>query len=455
MGVKQLVWLVFWILGRSFVNATQFAVRCQTDSQCASALTSGYKCVDSVCSNTELTTIGLNWMVGCLLIFFISAIANSAGVGGAAILVPVFAYVFELSIGDSVAMAQIAILSGSVLNLTVIANKRRKDNKDVLLADFPLLSRMVPLVLAGSMVGIMLHKLLPEIVILFTLTAYLGYTMFKLYYQLKSQITKENDSIEVQIMELRKLEATKARKSYKEPFFSVANELFESELKETQKRSFWSVVWDQRWSVGVCFLTYLFIVVTNLLRGGRQFKSVIGISSCSVYAWIVFFGCQFACVYVERTVRKAVQLPNKLEMFSEDLVEQLTQKSYVVGVIAGCLGIGGGIAINPILLAMKIEPETASVLTAFVVFFSTISTSTQFMFIGAYSLANVVVVSVFSGGGSYFGSKMVQSLVQQYKRPSILVGMLMVLLGIAIVVLPLVGILDILEKPLSGFGLPC
>lgn len=455
MRAKHLFSLALFPLGKAFVGATQFAVHCQNDAQCASALTAGYRCVNAVCANSELTALGLNWLVGCLLIFFVSAVANSAGVGGAAILVPVFAYLFQFSVGDSVALAQIAILSGSVLNLTVIADKRQREDRDALLADFPLLSRMVPMVLAGSMVGIMAHKLLPEIVILFALTAYLVYTTYKLWFQLAGQVRRENSLLEQRRAEERELEATKARPSFKEPFFSAADELLAAELRECRKRSFWALVWDQRWAVGVCFLAYLFVVATNLLRGGRQFKSVVGIGSCSLAAWTVFFCCQFACVYAERTVRRAARLPDKLGLFSETLVEQLTEKSYVVGTVAGCLGIGGGIAINPILLAMRVEPETASVLSAFIVFFSTLSTSTQFAFIGAYSAGNAAVVSLFSGCGSYFGSRAVQGLVSRYNRPSILVGVLLALLAIAIVVLPLVGLLDLLEKPLGGFGLPC
>lgn len=97
-------------------------------------------------------------------------------------------------------------------------------------------------------------------------------------------------------------------------------------------------------------------------------------------------------------------------------VPGLLFKSYCSGILSGMLGIGGGLIINPLLLNMGYLPLVASALSAFVVLFTSASTSTQFLILGAFDLKNAVYVALLSTVGSIIGCIFLRALMKKYKR---------------------------------------
>lgn len=94
----------------------------------------------------------------------------------------------------------------------------------------------------------------------------------------------------------------------------------------------------------------------------------------------------------------------------------LLLKSYCSGILSGMLGIGGGLIINPLLLNMGYLPLVASALSAFVVLFTSASTSTQFLILGAFDMKNAVYVAFLSTIGSIIGCFFLRVLMKKYKR---------------------------------------
>ena len=120
------------------------------------------------------------------------------------------------------------------------------------------------------------------------------------------------------------------------------------------------------------------------------------------------------------------------------------------------LGIGGGLIINPLLLEMGHTPMVASALSAFVVLFTSASTSTQFLILGAFDLKNAVFVGFLSTMGSIIGCLVLKAVLQKYKRPSVLIWLLFILLVASTLFLPIVSLqkMDIGSNLLT-FNTPC
>jgi uncharacterized membrane protein YfcA len=130
------------------------------------------------------------------------------------------------------------------------------------------------------------------------------------------------------------------------------------------------------------------------------------------------------------------------------------------------LGIGGGLIINPLLLSMGYIPLVASALSAFVVLFTSASTSTQFLILGAFDLKNAVFVALLSTIGSIIGCFFLRVLMKKYKRyvwfffliyrPSLLIWLLVILLVGSTIMLPIVSLekMDLTNKLLT-FNSPC
>lgn len=139
-----------------------------------------------------------------------------------------------------------------------------------------------------------------------------------------------------------------------------------------------------------------------------------------------------------------------------DSTFELLYKSYISGILSGLLGIGGGLIINPLLLEMGHSPLVASALSAFVVLFTSASTSTQFLILGAFDLKNAVFVAFLSTTGSIIGCLVLKAVLRKFKRPSVLIWLLLILLIGSTLLLPIVSVqkMDIGNNLLT-FNTPC
>jgi len=78
--------------------------------------------------------------------------------------------------------------------------------------------------------------------------------------------------------------------------------------------------------------------------------------------------------------------------------------SYVTGIAAGTLGIGGGMILGPFMLAMGMDPTLSSSLSGFTVLFTSSSTTSQFIIAGAIHLKHAWGLMLFSLIGSFIGN---------------------------------------------------
>jgi len=56
-------------------------------------------------------------------------------------------------------------LAGAIMNVILIINRRQKDNENVFMINYGLAGACIPLLLGGTMIGVMLTKILPPIVV--------------------------------------------------------------------------------------------------------------------------------------------------------------------------------------------------------------------------------------------------------------------------------------------------
>lgn len=103
---------------------------------------------------------------------------------------------------------------------------------------------------------------------------------------------------------------------------------------------------------------------------------------------------------------------------------------------AGTLGIGGGMILGPFMLALEMNPQISTALSAFTVLFTSSSTSLQFTIAGAIHFSHAWLFMSLSLIGSLIGNFGLKALINKYKKPSILIWVIFGILCMAGVVLP-------------------
>lgn len=137
-------------------------------------------------------------------------------------------------------------------------------------------------------------------------------------------------------------------------------------------------------------------------------------------------------------------------------LNHLLLASYISGIGAGLLGIGGGMIMNPVMLDLGFLPEVSAAVAGFSVLFTSSSTTSQFVVAGAINFEQALYYLGFSSLGSLIGNIIIFRIVRKYNKPSILVWILFGLLFSSVLVLPTMGIYNIYRKGnVFNFNSPC
>jgi uncharacterized membrane protein YfcA len=472
--LKKLIFLsIYFITG--FLS-TNFMSPCKSNDFCVKSYNSEYSCVEGHCHHSPFFPLDNKRIFAAVTILLVSAIAGAGGIGGGMLLIPVYCFVLNFTIGDSIPLSKVTIFSGAVINMMLTYNERLRNDPNTLTINYKLIGFLIPLILAGTMLGISLTKLLPSVLIFSCLVGYLFVSVVKTYKKARELHLEEN-----------------AEKVIAEPLIEVSQELFTVEEKKwTEKenfkeqeyknfkinriqdqsiKTFKELILPNRSYIIISFLIYFLILLVALIRGGDGFKSLIGLDSCSMTSWFFFIFVQGICflasynvyknelqkevLFVE-TEKNSDKGTNEMIDVTSDLLSKLYFNSYLAGVLAGTLGLGGGLVINPVLLKEKFSPEVAAGVSGLVVFFTSLSTSTQFIIAGAFDFNYAIYIILLSGIGSFIGHYIFQKIMDYYQKPSILVWVLFSFMLLSCLTLPPVGAWKIANQSNAfSFGVPC
>lgn len=198
---------------------------------------------------------------------------------------------------------------------------------------------------------------------------------------------------------------------------------------------------------------WVFLLLLLLLRGGKGVDSLLGIGMCGVGYWLctlaafVFlflFGSVMARRAVHKSVRKqAVDFP----FVEGDVVWTLGRAgfyalwTFVAGVIAGLIGIGGGMVLGPLMIQMGILPQVSSATTATLVALTSSSAALMFITSGLVPWSYALLFFCVAFCGAYVGKSKIDKVVKEKKMTSILIFILASIIAFATVMISVAGLL--------------
>jgi hypothetical protein len=160
-------------------RADKFTQTCTADIECHEVFGPKYECGEAAmkCVHEALFpfkgSLTLTDVVGFVLVILGAGIANSGGIGGGVMFTPVFIFLFGYTFQASIPLAKATIFAGSLANLFIIIRKPHPKKAGEYLVDYGLSSVIIPIVLPGTVTGVILNKTLPPILVLVIMTFYL------------------------------------------------------------------------------------------------------------------------------------------------------------------------------------------------------------------------------------------------------------------------------------------
>jgi uncharacterized membrane protein YfcA len=482
--------LVFIAVLIQSVVSIRYRHPCNSDDHCERHYSPEYYCEPGEGCIHKLTfpfrdDASRPWFIsGLVLIVVISALSNAGGIGGGAMFAPVIIWWFEFTVEEAGPITKATLFSSIVVNLAVLIWKSHPDKENETLIDFGLSSILFPILVAGTMAGVVLNKVLPPIATLVLPVLFLWRTTFLLYFtatekyderiNLLSESPKPSHSppspgtkkyeinlaisitspvyYSINIFDSEEVDADSKKMSHRRyPQLSHSVFLESLDLINPKPVSFMTEnkPFSPR-SIAVDVLIMVFgaatVWICALLRGVKGSRSIIGINTCSAESWLLFALAQilcflFAAISYRRHNKRLIGGSN-IEQ-NKARLKNLFMWTYIAGVVSTFLGIGSGLVLSPVMIGLDFIPEIAASISAFSGLFSSSTTSFQFYINGALTLKGATMFMVASAIGSLIGVLLLYIIVQKYHKTKFLIWSVFGMSLVSSVALPLTALFSI------------
>jgi uncharacterized membrane protein YfcA len=117
----------------------------------------------------------------------------------------------------------------------------------------------------------------------------------------------------------------------------------------------------------------------------------------------------------------------------------LATAAVVAGVAAGLLGIGGGMILGPLFVALNVQPQVCAASTGFMILFTGLSSTVQYLAVGELPWRYALWFGSIGAIGGQTGQRVVMSYIDRTGRPSVVVILLGSIIGIGVIVMAASG----------------
>lgn len=455
------------------VLTVDFNQACKTDGDCVHYFTEKYYCYEDHCRRIFLD-FSIEEIVGLLLVGLFVAMTNAGGVGAGTVITPTLVILFEFPISLAIPQARIAITIGSLVTFVMTGLSRKVGDPNRFQTDYSLAATIAPLLFAGSQVGVLFARWFPALLLSSLLVSYICIALKQTYDRAHKEHAKEQLNSQNNGNEEKKSEMENKKGEGDEEKINLTDEN-KVEFREVRESILFrhksELIREEAVNFSFILLSIVGFVLFSLIRGGRTIKSIVGIQECSPLSWVILLQCQIFCITLsllsyynneeifkirDRELALKVELEEH-EEFPHHARMKLIVNSYLAGIIAGCIGVGGGLIMNLYMLSLGMDVFSTTAMSNLIVLLSSASASFQFVAIGAVQIDNSLVFVAVALIGSIVGNLVFKRVLKRLGRPSLIVWLLFSVLWLALFALSFEAIRNIKRKGIAAleFGRFC
>jgi len=184
------------------------------------------------------------------------------------------------------------------------------------------------------------------------------------------------------------------------------------------------------------FIVWIVQVIFVFLKGGKKLDSIAGVKQCDSYFWVLvalsfLWLLSFALIMGRRAVSKSIRKQLVRFQFVTGDVLWTWRKffffswwTFVAGIIAGLIGIGGGMVLGPLMLQMGLPAQVSTATTATMIVVTSSAVAIGYVVSGEvhWSFALTFFCIAFTGAG--VGKLLIDREVRKRGLTSILIFIL-------------------------------
>lgn len=378
--------------------------------------------------------------VVCTIFVVITAVLSAAaGMGGGGVYVPLLLMILDFSTKEAVPLSQAMIVGGAAVNVAFALTERHPLHPEKPRIDWNVIMMLNPGLAAGVSVGIIMHMISPQWLIVLVLLVTLAIALQKSLQKGMQSWAKESAKLTAD-------SATGSAGAALPPPPSSRPHLSTKYVDDSSSsvlRHFAGGYQKQMILVVGCWATFFSM---NLLKAPQ----------CTVAYWFQQFAMVGICAAFTFAGAKTLESTGQLsgcddQIASTDKTEMTWSPTAlrlyplfatVAGMLGGFLGIGGGIIMGPLLLELGLVPQASQATTAVFVLLSSSLATIQFMILGKempiYSLWFTSWVLV----ATLIGQTAVEYALRRWQRPSVIVLSVAAIIAGSLVMMTAIGLVS-------------
>jgi len=208
-----------------------------------------------------------------------------------------------------------------------------------------------------------------------------------------------------------------------------------------------------------------------VLKGDNRGVSTIGVQPCSALYWILSFASLPFLVVVTIVISYLLIKSHARKQAANYSFRQgdirwtcintfvMSMISFFAGILAGLLGIGGGVIFGPVMLEFGVLPQVAAATSSFMILFTSLAAIIQYGILGRIVTDFAIWFGIIGFLCSLLGQAFLTRLVRKYHKTSLIVFCISAIIAVSTILLIVVGIMDIVAGIKAGqtfgFNSPC
>jgi uncharacterized membrane protein YfcA len=327
--------------------------------------------------------------------------------------------------------------------------------------DYDMALFLAPMVMAGAVFGVILQRLFPDWLFLGLAVIVLGFTSLKTFQKFFSKRKKDQEE-RATFERLSMAESSIMNSEHKTEhdakdgsthYGTIEMKEMDSQKSdddddpiELEKRRYFLENDSRQYpleKIANLVLLWIGLTVIIFLKGGEGVDSVIGVTCrdpgyhillAAQFLWTLGFAAFFGVKNMKMSqAKQAVNYPF-LEtdvLWDAKGVTYYACVTFVAGIVAGLIGIGGGMILGPVMLVMGVHPSVSTATTASMVLLTSSSVAVMFVISGLVPWEYAVYFFSVALAGAYIGTARIDAYVKRTGMASILIGCLASIIGLA------------------------
>ncbi|KAG2382157.1 hypothetical protein C9374_005359 [Naegleria lovaniensis] len=370
--------------------------------------------------------------------FLGSVLASVAGIGGGGVIVPLLEAAGQFPPQLAVPISKTMIFGAAISNFIALSLKRHP-HADRPLINYDVTLLLQPMSLIGVLVGVLFNTMFPAwlmvllsaiILTIMTITTTIrAVQMWKSESASRSNhLSNHPSSSDAHYTQINETESPQSDSESETTFDRPKNstpqpgnsniletslldedqlEKIEQEKIEQEEKQRYArkLIHEEKGTpfmkLFILVLCWIIVFALTIMRGGHGAPSVLQIPYCSPWYWVLFslmfpimiFITILVAVYLLKKHQERQALVGSGYKFVQGDIRYTlwTVSAYPFfagfsGLVAGLLGVGGGMIKGPLLLALGVDPLVASATASFMILFTASISSIQFVILGTLPL---------------------------------------------------------------------